>query len=442
MPGIRGLATVLFALALPAAAVGQVRRGAEEPPDVYALAPPDDGKPVYERKDPANPKTITNADFFCTECATTKEKRIPFATREQMKEILETTKIFPADVNGSRELRCGAYRLLEHDADDILKPLFTEMKEVKPVFIEDRFFRLFADFGGFHTKKPIYPRREEELRRLADVFPNVSEKTVELDSHQRAHLYLIRAHRVRRDFETIVKHDPKAPYMDFLGPYDGVKQKHEIYVFAKQKQAGAFMKKYLGHSDKLDGECWHTLKDDSMAAIMHCENISDVWLNNTFTHRVASNFLEGFRGYFYDLPPWLVIGFGHLMERRERTDYNTFFFGEGKRPTDTWGNNKWKPAIRKLVAQDKVRPFAELVAVPHVNDLTAEEHGVVWSLVSFLMQQDVEKFGKFIHVLKEKKEGESTYNVQVRAFQTVYGITTAQFAEDWKAWVLKTYPAL
>ncbi len=417
------------------AAAQQVKRGAVEPVDVYRMAEP--APPAkYEREG----KTITNPDFFCTECA--KDKRIPYQAREEMKDILETVKRFPADVEGEREMRCGAFRLLEHDAGEILKPLFGEFKEEKAIFIEDGFFRLFADFDGFHTKKPIYPRRTVELEQLAAILPHVSDKTIVLDAHERAHLYLLRAHRVRRDFESVVKHDPKAPYMDFLGPYNGVKQKHEIFIFSKQSQAGRFMKTFLGHSDQLDGECWHTLGDDSMVAIMHCEGITDVWLNNTFTHRVASNMLEGFRGYQYDLPPWIVIGFGHVMERRERTDYNTFFFGEGKRPTDEWGRNKWKPAIRKLVAAGKVRPLAEIAALPHVNDLTAEEHGIVWSQVSYLMQLDLEKFGRFVHVLKEKKQGESIYNLEVRALDEAYGLSIAKLDDAWREWVLKTYPAL
>ncbi len=436
----------LILLAAPifwAASAGDVDcqglRGSLEPIDRYEFAPPPSPELKYKH-DPQNPKLILNPDFYCTQCI--KEKRVSYKSRDELKSILETRVIYPHTIQGKNSRVHGRHRLVEHDADVVLDYLFKKMKSRRPIYIEDKTFRLYIDLDGFSTKKHRYPRRKTELKELSDIFPRVSEKTVKLDSHQRAHLYLNRAHRVYRDFTHIVDFKPNAKYMAYRGPYLGVKEKFEIFVFPKQRLLGEFVNTFLGHPVTLEGECWHTLKDDSMISIMNAENMHDVWLNNTFTHHLAFNFCDAFRGYGYNLPSWFSLGFGHLMERRERTDFNTFFYGEGREPDELWGRSRWKPEIRKMVLKDKVRPLVELAQYTHKNEITPPEHGPAWSLVSYQMQLGTEKFGQFIHILKDKKQGESIYNLQVRAFRTVYKTSITQFFEDWKTWVLKTYPPL
>jgi len=430
----------LLAALAAASALAQVQRGSYEKPDVYEFAPPLEPERRY-RREAAKPRQIVNADFFCTRCA--REGRIPFETREEAAFLLEEEVTFPQEFRGRTSRRHGAFRFVEHDGGLVLERLREELDARNPIYIEDRFFRLYTDIRGFSTRKFPYPRRELELRQLSDIFPEVSEKTVKLDSHRRAHLYLIRAHRVLRDFAHTVDHDPEKREFWYLGPYLGMSQKFEIFIFPTQRHAGKFMNTFLGHPAYLDGECWHTLQDDSMIAIMHEQNLHDVWLNNTFTHRLAYNMLQGFRGYQYDLPAWFLLGYGHLMERRERTDFNTFFFGEGRMPTDWWGRGKWKPAIRKWVAKNEVRPLVELAPITHPNDITAEERGVIWSIVSYMMQElGQEEFGRLVRVVSEKREGETLHELQVRAFREVYDLDMLRLFEDWKEWVLRTYPPI
>lgn len=420
-------------------AMGQAVRGSFEVPDAYEWGEPFVFKPKYEH-DPRNRKMITNPDFFCSQCA--KERRIPFKTRNEMKDVLETKREYPIEFQGKKFDIRGQYRLIEHDAGQVLEYVFKKMKTKNPVFIEDKYFRGIVDFEGFDTKMEVYPRREIELEQLGDIFPEVTKKTVDLNYHQRAHLYLIRAHRVMRDFSNWIDYNPKAEYLTYLGPYHGMKEKFEFFIFDDKKLLGEFIVAFLGHNPILDGECWHTLQDDNMSALMHCENIPDVHLNNGFTHRMAFNFLQGFRGYQWNNPAWLQLGYGHLMERRERTDFNTFILGEGRIP-DLWGNTKWKPAIRKWVEKGtKIRPFAEIATFEDVGQITPEEHGICWSMVSYLMQLDAKKFAKFYHIIKDKKQGESIFNLQVRAFHSAFGITPTKFFEDWQEWVLRTYPAM
>ena len=432
-----GLLLCLVFVGLAVKAWPQPVRGAIEDADVYEFAPPLEVERRYEH-DPKRRERLLNPDFYCTKCA--EEGRIDAKHRNDLRSILETTVHYPFAFQGKTSQVFGRFRAMEHDADRVLEVVFEEMRTKDPIYIEDRLFRLITDLDSFHTRKDPYPRREIELAQLADIFPKVSERTTVLNSHQRAHLYLIRAHRVYRDFTHLVQYEPRAKYMDFLGPYLGTREKFEIYIFGEQRQAGEFLNRFLGHSNQLDGECWHTLNDDSMVVVCHGENLRDVWLNNTFTHRLSFNFTQAFRGYHYDLPAWFLVGFSHLMERRERTDMNTFFFGEGTVSGSHWGQSKWKPKIRKMVAKNDLRSLAEYAGSVHVNDLSAAEHGVAWSLVSFQLQQGHDEFGRFLHRLKEKQSGETIEELQQRAFREIYNTTILQFFEDWQDWVMETYP--
>ena len=417
-------------------------RGKLVPPDVYEFAPPLEFVPRY-RHDPKNRKLILNPDFFCTRCV--KEKRILMKSRDEMKSALEVTKRYPLPLEGKDEEHFGEFRLMEHDANQVLDFLHNQknrkFKLKNPVFIEDEHFRVFTDLESFHTKKPVYPRREIELRQLADIFPKITEKTIVLKPHHRAHLYLIRARRVKRDFAGLVGYDPKKPYMTYRPPYMGMRQKWEIFIFNRHKDCDTFMRTYLGQNAKADGLCWHTLKDRSMVAILHAEGLRDVDLNNTFAHRFSYNLITGFQGYRYNLPTWLALGYAHVMERRERTDFNTFIFGEGKIPSFL-NKAKWKPAIRKLIVQKKLRPFQQYADVTEVGGITPLEHLVIWSQVSYLMQQDQKKMGRFIEEFKTRKKGESMRNLVIRCFRTAWGTTMTRFFEGWKKWVLATYPSV
>jgi len=420
-----------MATLLSVTCTAQVQVGKSTPPDIYDFGFNDTSWTPRYKHDPDNKKLILNPDFFCTQCA--KEGRIKFKTRDEMKEFLETDKRYPNPLQGKTKDHFGTFRLLEQEAQVVLDRLFKKMKLKSPVFIEDRFFRIFTDLGKFHTKKPPYRRREFELQQLADIFPKISKKTINLNSHHRAH-------RVKEEFENLVGFKEKAAYMDYNGPYHGLNQKFEIYMFRKKKDCMDFVQDVLGQAQD-DGLCWHLLSERAMISFQQAQGRPDVFLNNTFTHRLAYNFIVGFRSYQYDLPAWITLGYAHLMERRERTNFNTLIFGEGRIPKFRLPK-KWKVGVKKMVLANKMRPFQQIADFENVASIKPSEHPLIWSQCSYLMQLDQKKFGKMIHVLKDKKTGESTRNLLIRALRMSFGLTLSQIDEGWKAWVKETYPSI
>ncbi|MCA9321721.1 MAG: hypothetical protein KDB53_13350 [Planctomycetes bacterium] len=409
-----------------------------EEPDVYDFGFPTVWEPRYKH-DPKDKKLILNPDFYCSECAA--EGRIAAKSRDEMAELLEITKRYPtAMTDGKSEDHFGSYRLMERPAEGVLEYVFKKMKLKNPCFIEDGFFRLVIDLPSFHSKLPPFPRREFELQQLGDIFPKVSEKTIVISPHQRAHLYLFRAHRVRLEFEHLVGHRDKANYMDYAGPYLGMRGKWELYVFDRQPDVQEFVEAYIGQNLD-DGLCWHLLSDKAMQIFLHGDRRKDVWINNTFTHRLSYALLTGYRAYQYDMPAWLALGYAHLMERRERTDFNTFIFGEGAVP-DFDLPAKWKVGIRKAMLAGEYRPFQQIAEFQDVGKIMPAEHPLVWSIVSYLVQLDQEKFARFVHVLKEKKAGESMRDLVRRALAMSYGKSLTEVDEGWQAWVKETYPTV
>ena len=173
-------------------------------------------EPRY-RHDPKRRKRILTPDFYCTGCV--RQGRIPDP--------------------GKR----ASVRLAQRSETQVLGWIEKVLEIRRPVYIEDPVFKMFVDLPPMNVKRFRNRFLREELRELRDIFPKVSKKTVVLDTHQRAHLYLIRANRLLRDFWWLAgstNDDVRRRYRNVSGPYMGMKNKQEVFVFRKQKHGGRF----------------------------------------------------------------------------------------------------------------------------------------------------------------------------------------------------------
>jgi hypothetical protein len=424
------IAVLLLVAALPAAAQSL------EKADVYEFAPLDPPK-VYKR----DGKLILDPDFFCSWCA--KKKKIKAKKRDDMAEQFKVVKKYPTEFQGRKERVHGDFKLMESPGEEMIEWLRKNTSAKKGIFMEDDQFRLFVDVPGFNSKKVQMPRREHELNQLHSVFPRVTDKTVSLRPEHVAHLYRLRAHRVLNDVTALVAHDPKSSDFDYSGPWLGMDNKVEIYIFRKKKDFLKFSEYTLGfESDEMEGFCWHNLKERNMVVCIHAQGLNDDELNNTFTHRLVYCLTAALRRYQYDLPSWVQQGFAHLMSRREFTGYTTYIFGEGRAPK-TQAIKNWKPYVRKMVERKKAPPFADFMAVEGDNGIPWNHHPIAWSLMSFLMQRDQKATGRFLDLMKQKdtKKRENVRQLLQRSLKASHKLSPLQLEELWKAWVLETYPA-
>ncbi|MBI1849125.1 MAG: hypothetical protein HYR85_02145 [Planctomycetes bacterium] len=374
-------------------------------------------KPRYKH-DPRDARKILNPDFYCSRCV--KEGRIPAATDRPQ------------------------HRLLQRDEPQVLKWMERELKVERWTLIEDDEFKLWSDLPGFNTralKQCGNPFLKEELTELGDLFPEVDDKTVVLDDHRRAHLYLIRAHRLQRDFWWLAGTNEKEcrEKYSFLGPYMGMNNKMEIFMLDSKRDYEKLMDWYLGVQVVADGICWHHLTDRAMLLAMHGDGQEDPQTENYFFHRMMHNYIDAYRMFAFKMPAWFQMGMGAFAERRECAKYNCFCFSEGTMPRVLY-EEKWLPKVKRMVAKGTPMSFVEEATATEYGALSPEYHMIAYSQICYLFSLGPEKFKVFLNALKEKKTEESIYAAQVRGFQSAYGITMLQFDEGWRRWVLAIYP--
>jgi hypothetical protein len=373
-------------------------------------------KPRYKH-DPKNSKRILNADFYCNRCV--EEGRLPDPGKTRL-----------------------SVRLVQRDEPQVLDWIGKNLKVGRFTYIEDPSFKILIDLPALNLRKYHNRFRKAELEELHDVFPKVTKKTVVLDPHKRAHLYLIRAHRILRDFwwlagttnEKIIK-----KYKNLSGPHMGMKNKMEVFVFKRQKSFKQFLQWSTGQITGDEGICWHHHNDRAMMMAMFNGGDRDPETQNFFLHRLTHNFLDSYRAYQFKLPAWLQMGIAHWMERREAQKYNCYCFSEGTLPKYT---KEWRflPRVRKMVVSGDVQPFAQFASKIQYGDFPFEYHMVNYSLFSYLLSLGPEKFRVFFNELKSKTTAESLHAVQIRAFRKAYGITLLQFDQGWRFWVKAVYP--
>ena len=436
IPGLvrSGLAFFVAVWSLAVSTMGQVSTSRVEPPDAYAAFEVPALAERYRRE--AGSNVIANPDFFCTACS--KEGRIAAKQRNDLKTILEVRERQIIDGKGV-DMEFGAFRLCEEKADHVLRYLFDELKSPNPVFIEDFLFRLFTDLPAADCREgnaAIGP----ELAELVDIFPELKSEVRTLNPHQRAHLTLIRAHRIRRGFEALIgATDGIRGAAQTWGPFYGQAQKHEIYVFDAKKPFSQFTTAFLNREPNVDGLWLRTLKDSSMVLAVHVPNLNtgtrDTICKSVVTHRLAFNLALSWRGYVADLPAWVTVGIAHLMERACRTDVNSFTLSGGTIPPPFKAED-WKRVAADRIAKKKYMPLARLMTTTEASGIPLDERPVVWSMVSFLAQTDPKKFGELYRFLKAKGVQNADWTkIQAEMFRRVYGFTTAEFEAEWTKWV-------
>lgn len=129
---------------------------------------------------------------------------------------------------------------------------------------------------------------------------------------------------------------------------------------------------------------------------------------------------------------WADAGLAHWFEEKYWGICTNYCYQEGGGGNTDFKGGKYRVAVRKLVAAEKV-PEASLVFQRNTDTLTPAEHAVAFSYVDYLLSIDGKKFYKVVQMLKQRKPVRE-------ALKAVFDMNPLQFEERWKAWVLETYP--
>ena len=143
------------------------------------------------------------------------------------------------------------------------------------------------------------------------------------------------------------------------------------------------------------------------------------------SHQTPSRWIGNIKG------GWADAGLAHFFEERYFGVCDNYCYQEVNSNRDFKGG-KWKPEVRKMAARKDHPPVAEVFA-QNTNTLTLEQHALSFSYVDFLLQRDGEAFSTLCRRLRGKTPTRD-------ALKETFGWTPFEFEEEWRAWVLATYP--
>ena len=132
----------------------------------------------------------------------------------------------------------------------------------------------------------------------------------------------------------------------------------------------------------------------------------DLW--ETVTHNIAGALINQFRGLGRNqgsIPAWLDEGFAYYLTRihRHLDKHTTKLFAESAEfgPKQIDGGT-WKKVAKKMATQYDNKAM-RIVMEKALSALTQEECIMGWSIVSFLIEQNIEKYKKLFKKLDDDK---------------------------------------
>lgn len=322
-----------------------------------------------------------------------------------------------------------------------------------PVWIETKHFRLAADLPDWKIPENERKAYRAELEELQLKWPEIKPKKAVLDPWYRAHLLADRMERAYDQFLDLMGAgeedfwDEERNRLLDRGPYLGEHDKFEVMIFQERGAYKDYMSRTWGLTylkpqrwNNVDRRClWFglNLQEEDVRHDQHVHNV--------VRHNLGHNMLDGYLYYAYDLPVWITEGFGHWFERYNDERFNMFDTVEGSFHKAR-NLTRWAPEVRKIVQRDEAVTFALLLRRMSFAELVYEDHLVVWSKIDFLINYDREKFGRFISALKGRRNAQGLPDssdldgAQRDAFRDIYGWSIHQAEDEWKQWVLETYP--
>lgn len=243
-----------------------------------------------------------------------------------------------------------------------------------------------------------------------------------LDDHELLHCYIDRLEALYADYCTLLgaqdsEFKEKTRILFWRNPDDHEKASMKLCSFTGEsgvKFLGAFPTYCLPVNKK-------DFKNDE---VLHRNVVHNV-VHLLLSHQAPINWIGDKKG------GWADAGLAHWFEDRTWGICDNYCYQEVN-STRSFKGGKWKPALRKLVALDKTPTLADLFQ-QNTTTLTLEHHAMSFALVDYLLSLDGKKTNRVFMRLRAKTPTRD-------AFKEVFGLSVPKLEEQWKAWVLETYP--
>lgn len=321
-------------------------------------------------------------------------------------------------------------------------------------WIETPHMRLGIGLGPYRVRNDERRKIQAELEQLAQVLPGVPVRVSTLDPWLHAHLWAQRAEQLYERFLGIVRKGPEyfppeghvwmlgEPFRG-MGPYLGMPQKYELLLLPSTDLHRLFMREQFG-LDHGFSQRWHVVERKMLSFSTGTSTGSlnrDTALHAHVAFNLAINFLDGYKLYAYELPPWMREGLGHVFEREVDPRFNSRTMSEGGLG-EVVQKSDWLAEARRLVRTERAPRLAELANVLSYGELNAEHHLVAWSMMDFLVRAEPEALARILDDLKGRTtedgrmDGANLRDHVRTAFRTHLSATYPQFDQRWREWVL------
>lgn len=298
--------------------------------------------------------------------------------------------------------------------------------------IESPNFRIFSALSKAKVKLSDSTFVEADLARLKGIFPTlaIEAQAVVLNPHQRAHLYHIRAERIHAHFAALMGTEKK--YLGMSAPY-------ELYLFEDYATHHKLVDKYIGKSADKMGVTHHERDKPNFLAVSAYADLApagDWAFSNLVIHSIAHNLADGYDNYSKETWAWFEEGIAHYYARRETPEFNTFCWTEGRAPT-LFEKPNWQTTILNMVRRGKDKNLAEWCEKSQPGELSAEEQGLSWSLVKWLVETEPVRVARMLDKLEEDYTKSPT---AAECIEHGFGVSPSVLHQRWRDFVLKEYP--
>ncbi len=389
----------VVAVALCAAAAGATRGLPPSPQESKPKAPVDDANPRV----PSAPLVIELEPFWCSRCA--KEGR----GGER-----------PADLD------------LWHRPPEKMAELIG-VDPAKWIVLETPHFKIVTTLKGAKVALTDSPFVRADLERLHRLLPEVKvgSSSADLDAHQRAHLYQVRAEREYAHFLALC--GSKKPLLGMEGRY-------ELYLFDDLAPHQHFCERFLGIGHIDGGVLWRVpekptfiLFTTNESTISRLHGKGEAVFANHVYHNVAHCLVDGVNLYLRETPAWIEEGLGHYYSRRESPRFNNFCWAEGEAPSELVKPD-WEATLAALLRRNKDPSFPQWCDKLEPGELEGIESGLAWGLVKWLIESEPVRFAAMLDLIDDKQKNLSGGQM----IEAAFGCTPSVLYGRWREHVLKS----
>jgi hypothetical protein len=324
------------------------------------------------------------------------------------------------------------------------------------IWLETAHLRLGCDLKA--TSLPADQSQKKavlaELAAMHDALPAFPEKASRLEPWLRAHLFARRAEQAYAAFQQLVgitdatwKRTGDHPGE---GQYLGQQDKFLLLLFQKKADLARYFERFCNLQREEPSRFQHP-DTRQLVAVICCEGfetLDDPGLHRYAVYLLMQNFVDGYRGFFFEVPLWFEEGLAHWYSRRIESDFVTL----RQKPGEALNREKmnlWPQKVRQRIEhQEMLIPFATVTGWSKWEDMGVQEHLQSWSRVDWLMSRGSTEVGRFIDELKklppmrgDQPLDKATINSkQDQLLQQLWHLDAGSFDEQWRAWVLDNYP--